>query len=109
MTVVDPALRFYNDLPPSAQQHWISELIKAPRIKEHTALSHAAYLYHPVTYLYCQNDQALPYPVQKRMVETIGRLGVHIEEETCSAGHSPFLSIPETLLLLLKGLADELR
>jgi hypothetical protein len=98
ITILDPALRLYNDLPSSAQQHWISELLKTPRITKYTAISHAAYLYHPVTYLYCENDQALPYPVQKRMVEKIGRLGVEIEEETCKAGHSPYLSMPETVL-----------
>ena len=105
MTMVDPALRFYNDLPPPEQQHWISELLKSPRITNYTAVSHIAYLYHPVTYLFCENDQALPLEVQNMMVETIRGLGVKIDVETCKAGHSPFLSMPEQVLEVVRKIS----
>lgn len=97
-TMLDPQRRFYNDLSASEQQHWASEMLKSPASTQYTAITHVAYLYHPVTYLFCENDQALPIELQRMMVEKVRSMGVQIEEESCKAGHSPYLSMPETVL-----------
>jgi hypothetical protein len=94
--------RFYNDLSPEEQEHWTSELIRCPDVTQTTPITNAAYLHHPVTYLFCENDQALPLFLQQSMVKTIEEsTGISIEKATCDAGHSPFLSQPNTLLNLV--------
>ncbi|MCJ1319209.1 hypothetical protein MMC15_004544 [Xylographa vitiligo] len=97
--MMEPERRFYNDLPQQQQQRWVSELKPHPVVTQLTPISYAAYMHYPVTYLYCENDQALPLKVQKMMV---ARSGLHFETETCASGHSPFLSMPETVLKVVE-------
>ncbi|KAK4935204.1 hypothetical protein LTR10_023704 [Elasticomyces elasticus] len=89
---VGPEQIFYQDLPPDDQKYWAAQL------KHHVAKSQlepvhqVAYRDIPVSYLYCENDQALPFEFQKLMVK---KCGVEVREFTCDAGHSPFLSQPD--------------
>jgi pimeloyl-ACP methyl ester carboxylesterase len=107
--MLDPEHRFYNDLPPDEQKHWTSELLKCPAKTQTTPITHAAYLYHPVTYLFCENDQAIPLFIQQSMVKKIEETtGIAIQKETCDAGHSPFLSQPETLLKLVDDIVAKM-
>ena len=100
--MLEPERRFYNDLPEDEQKHWVSELVNCPVNTQLTALTHTAYLYHPVTYLFCENDQAIPQALQEKMVGTVEDIyHIKINKEHCSAGHSPFLSQPKTLLDLV--------
>ena len=91
----EPERRFYNDLPKQEQDHWVSELKPHPAIAQLTPLTYAAYKKHPVSYLYCTNDEALPLSVQQMMV---AGCGVEVQTYSCSAGHSPFLSQPQAVL-----------
>ena len=93
--MLEPERRFYNDLSKQEQDHWISELKHHPAIAQLTPLTYVAYKHHPMSYLYCTNDQALPLQVQEMMV---GGCGVNVETHSCDAGHSPFLSQPESVL-----------
>jgi hypothetical protein len=100
--MLDPKTCFYHDLPPQEQEHWTSELTKSPAIAQLTPLTNAAYLHHPVTYLICEKDKALPVFLQQAMVKSIEETtGVKIQQVVCDSGHSPFLSQPETLLELV--------
>ena len=101
--VKEPHRRFYNDLPKQDQDHWVSELRPQPAIAQLTPLTYTAYKYHPVTYLYCENDEGLPFEVQKTMVE---HCDVNLKIETCTAGHSPFLSQIDTLLWVVERMAE---
>lgn len=94
--------RFYNDLSKQDQDHWVSELRRQPAVAQRTPLTYTAYKHHPVVYLYCENDEALPLEVQKTMVADSG---VDIKIETCSAGHSPFLSQIDNLVGVIKRMA----
>ena len=111
--MLSPAERFYNDLPGPEQQHWVSQLRLSPVNTQTTAITHAAYRYHPSTYLFCENDCALPVEVQRMMVQqvnaelmdqtgTLGELVSGVATESCTAGHSPFLSQPNTVLKLVE-------
>ncbi|KAL1970746.1 hypothetical protein VTN77DRAFT_2580 [Rasamsonia byssochlamydoides] len=98
---------FGGGLPPlipidEEQDPWVSELKPGPAIAQLTPIIQASYLYHPVTYLFCENDEALPLAVQQMMVQKAEEKGVTIRKETCTAGHSPFLSQPETVLNVAK-------
>ena len=100
--MMDPDHHFYNDLPKQQQDHWISILKPNPAITQLTPISYTAYMRHPVTYLFCENDQAVPLQVQKTMVASNGP---HFQTETCASGHSPFLSMPETVLKIVEKIA----
>ena len=102
--MLSPEHYFYNDLPSSEQQRWITELKRSPRASNYTLILHAAYLHHPVTYLYCENDTDLPLQVQKAMVEKVKTQGVRVVEETCSAEHSPYLSMPQRVLEVVQDI-----
>lgn len=97
----NPARRFYSDLSKEEQDHWVAELAPCPAIAQTTPLTYAAYLYHPATYLFCEGDQALPFEIQQTMVQ---QTGVYFATERCSAGHSPFLSQPETVLKIVNNI-----
>lgn len=97
--MLDPADRFYHDLPPKDQEHWISQLDRCPTITQFTAITNLAYAHHPVTYLFCREDHALPFQVQQMMVENAEKnTGITVAKEYCDASHSPFLSMPEKVL-----------
>ncbi|GAQ87851.1 hypothetical protein KFL_003820060 [Klebsormidium nitens] len=86
---------FYNDVPPAEQQHWISKLKPHPVVSMNNPVTYLAYKHHPASYIFCENDQAVPVEVQKMMVNGSG---VEMRTETLTSGHSPFLSMPEKLL-----------
>lgn len=101
--MLEPERRFYNDLPEEEQAHWIAELQPCPAIAQMTPITHAAYLHHPTTYLYCENDGGLPLEVQKMMVSRICQeTGIVIDTKSCTAGHSPFLSQPDVVLQVVE-------
>lgn len=93
--------RFHHDLPTDAQDQWLSELKPHPASAQLTPLTYLAYNYHPTSYPVCEIDQALPAEVQKMMV---ARYGANVQTEPCTAGHSPFLVQPETVLEMVKRL-----
>ena len=93
--MLEPGRRFYNDLSPEEQEKWVRELRPQPAVAQQTPITYVSYQHYPVTYLFCEKDEALPFEVQKMMV---GANGPHFKTETCTAGHSPFLSQPEAVL-----------
>jgi len=101
-TMMDAKRKFYNDLPDAEAEHWFSLLKPHPAIAQTTELTNEGYRYVPVTYLFCENDQALPVVVQKAMVETA--LQGDFTGVTCGSGHSPFLSMPEKVVEVIESL-----
>ncbi|KIW98009.1 uncharacterized protein Z519_01593 [Cladophialophora bantiana CBS 173.52] len=92
----NPEHVFYHDLPAEEQKHWASKLKHHSTIAQKTPLTQVAYTDIPVTYLYCEDDQALPLAVQEMMVRQSGLADV--QELRCRAGHSPFLSQPDVFV-----------
>lgn len=90
---------FYSDLSEEDIVHWKSEMAPVPLITQTTPITYAAYQYFPVTYLYCTKDQALPLALQEMMVQSSG---VVFKKESCDASHSPFLSMPQVVLDVVK-------
>ena len=68
-----------------------------------TPLTYVAYEHIPVTYLYCEKDETIPVELHKLMVETCP---VQVETETCTAGHSPFLSQIEVVVGCIERIAE---
>ncbi|ESZ98344.1 hypothetical protein SBOR_1222 [Sclerotinia borealis F-4128] len=102
-TINSPDQICYNDLTLEQQKHWVEELGTAPTIVHMTSVTHAAHLHYPVTYLYCEEDQAMPLEIQERMVKEVG---VEFQIKRCSAGHSPYLSQPETVLRVVEEIVE---
>ncbi|KAF3013688.1 hypothetical protein E8E14_001102 [Neopestalotiopsis sp. 37M] len=100
---------FYHDVePPAERERAVGQLLQVPAVTQITPITHLAYLYHPVHYLYCTNDQALPYEVQQMMVQNVcQRYGVSFAEHHLNASHSPFLSMPERILEVVQQIAED--
>jgi pimeloyl-ACP methyl ester carboxylesterase len=99
--VTGPESLLYNDVPEDLKRASAGELKLASTSTMETPLTSAAYLTLPTTYLFGENDAALPLAFQKHMVQVIEETtGITVTKETCDAGHCPNLSQPETLLKL---------
>ncbi|KAH7389171.1 alpha beta-hydrolase [Cadophora sp. MPI-SDFR-AT-0126] len=99
--MMDPKLRFYNDLSPEDQDRWVAELRPHSSAAQFTPLTNAGYQYVPCTYLFCGNDQALLIEYQRGIVEASV---VKMREISCGSGHSPYLSMPEKVVAVIDGL-----
>ena len=85
----------------------MAQLLKHPRAAQFTAVSHEAFREVPVTYLLCEQDQALPVEIQQMMVGRLEEAGAKVATvETCAGSHSPFLSIPETVVEVVVRAAE---
>lgn len=100
-TMADPAERFYNDLPAREQQTYVDMLVPNAVSTQVTPVTHVAWRHHPVTYLFCEGDQAIPAGVQRDMVGKARGAGAVVREVVCAAGHSPFLSMPGRVVEVL--------
>ena len=81
--------------------------MKHPKAAQFTAVSHEAFREVPITYLLCENDQALPIGVQKMMIGRIEEAGVNVGTiESCEGSHSPFLSMPEKVVEVVVRAAE---
>jgi Alpha/beta hydrolase family len=103
----DPETHFYNDLAPEDAKHFSAQLTCQPTSAQFTEVSHEAFKEIPITYLLCENDQALPVEVQKMMCDRIEAMGVKVDYESCSAGHSPFLSMPDQLAEIVEKVSKK--
>ncbi|TVY36047.1 hypothetical protein LOCC1_G007977 [Lachnellula occidentalis] len=92
---------FYNDISKEDQDHYMSELAPVPTVTQTATPTYAAYQHYPSSYLYCSGDAALPLFVQEMMVNGSG---ANFKKETCTAGHSPFLSQPQVVLDIIKNM-----
>lgn len=54
-------------------------------------------------YVYCTDDNALPFPIQQQMAQQLGPEPV---TWSLKAGHCPFASIPDQLLEVVKKATD---
>lgn len=95
---------FYNDLPESQAKKFASKLTHQDKPSFYTPLTYPAYNEVPVSYLLCEQDNAIPLVAQQAMVN-IGGQGV--TTHVCSASHSPMLSMPEKVVDVIRTAAGE--
>jgi pimeloyl-ACP methyl ester carboxylesterase len=102
---LDPAYKFYNDLPADEAALWVSRLLKQSfpaLITNETA--YAGWLDVPMWYLVCEKDTTFEGPFQERMARRAEELGSNVTMRHCDAGHSPFLSkVDETIDFLVEA------
>lgn len=61
----------------------------------------------PCTYLMCERDQGIYFPLQEKMVEDAKKDGHPWNIEKCSSGHSVWLSEVKTVVDLIRKTAGE--
>lgn len=113
-TIPDPIPFFYNDVEPSVAAHAASLLLPHAVEAFFTTTQHDGCAEFPVTYVVCNNDQALTVEYQQSAIEVArsreGRGGGReaVEVVTLESGHSPFLSMPEeTVKVILKAAGEK--
>jgi len=107
-TLVNPATPehiFYNDV--AEPQKWIDMLKPHSYRTMFSKTTYAGWKHVPCTYLLCEQDMAIPIAVQKGMVEEAKKMGADMKVESCDAGHSPFLSVPEEMARSIRRAAGE--
>lgn len=93
VTASDPQALFFHDVPDGAE--WAKTLRPHAWVTKNAPATNAAYLELPASYLLCEDDQAIPLPVQQVMVARAQRKGGLIKTEKIKAAHSPWLSQPD--------------
>ena len=78
----------------------MARLGRQSRASVEEPLTNVAWRDVPSTYVVCEQDQAIPVFAQEAMSKRAG------EVLRLAAGHSPFLSHPEQLAGLLRGIAE---
>ena len=106
VVALTPEKIFYNDMTPEDVDFAVA------RIKPHSyqtylsPLTFAAWKVIPSTYLYCVKDNAIPYPIQKLMVEGTAK-DYNFKTAELDASHSPFFSKPEETAKAIRVAAGE--
>ncbi|KAJ4308310.1 hypothetical protein N0V84_012173 [Fusarium piperis] len=93
----DPIGHLYNDLPMEEAQ-WAEKLMVTHGNKaQYTPIdcNKVAWRVIPLTYIVCENDQALPGFVQDMMIAKVEAQGIAVKQYRLQASHSPFLSMPD--------------
>ena len=88
-----PSDVFYNDMSENEVEVAMSTLKPHSYQTFHSRLTYSAWKHVPSTYLYCEDDAAIPIHVQHMMVEQWAK-GYNVRTETINASHSPFYSKP---------------
>ena len=107
MMMLDPASRFYNDLPEAEQKQWVAELRAQPVSAQLMRITYATHQHVSATYLLCSRDEGLPPALQRGMLDAAVAAGARFSIETFDTGHSVFLSQPDVLVRLVKQVVDK--
>jgi pimeloyl-ACP methyl ester carboxylesterase len=111
LAVSDKIGYFYNDLPPDEQKLWASQCVlhvaSAQEEPSHSHKGSMAWKSIPATYIFCRKDAAIPLAGQEYIVNHAEQSsdGVVFTREYCDAGHSPMLSMPDTVVDVVKRAA----
>ncbi len=100
ITVNDPIENMYADVPPGDAAWAQGQLLPSSYLTVTEALSAAAWRDTPSTYVVCERDQAFPPQAQEQIAA--GRAS---EVRRLPSGHTPMLSYPVELTLLIADVA----
>ena len=95
----DPDDIFYNDLPAADAAKWTAKLKTHSYRAFSSELSVEPWRTIPSAYLLCEADKAISLSGQRGIIATVQGLAPSAFDivDSCSAGHSPFLSQPEVV------------
>lgn len=101
----DSANIFYNDLPEEAVKEHIDHLQLHCVGSMKSKATYTAWRNMDCSYLVCEDDNAIPAPMQEQMIQQKGARFTLVEK--CKAGHGPFLSVPQTVVNHIRRAAGE--
>ncbi|TGO07296.1 hypothetical protein BTUL_0295g00060 [Botrytis tulipae] len=90
-----PGNIFYHDLSSEDQQKWIAQLSHISSAVFSGKSTHEPWNHMPCTYIFCEDDKAIPLSVQQGIAASMGS---NITTFSIAASHSPFLSAPDKLV-----------
>ncbi|KAK8430146.1 Alpha/beta hydrolase family-domain-containing protein [Phyllosticta citricarpa] len=96
---------FYNDLSRADADRWAAKIQHHSYRTFYSRVTYPAFKDVPSTYLVCEADNAILLEAQESMLEKVGKGKFDVER--CSAGHSPFLSMPELTSDVIRRAAGE--
>ncbi|KAK8066780.1 hypothetical protein PG997_013527 [Apiospora hydei] len=97
----------FNDLASEEQAKWAKEMSHTATGLFATPSGHEPWASGtPCGYIFCSDDNALPFPIQQQMA---AQLGPEPKTVTLKAGHCPYLSIPDQLVDAIKTLEAQLQ
>lgn len=97
----------FSDLPPAQAMAWAKKMPEQSAASFAGELTYPGYKYVPVSYLVCEDDKVLPPAFQRSMIEMLEAQGVKVDVHTCSAGHCPIISMPDTVVdIIRKAIGD---
>ncbi|KAF4468475.1 alpha beta hydrolase family domain-containing [Fusarium albosuccineum] len=100
----DPIDHLYNDLP-TEEATWAEKTMVAHgHTAQYTSIDcqKVAWRVIPLTYIICENDQALPGFVQEMMIGKVEAEGIGVKQYRLPASHSPFLSMPDKVAEIVR-------
>ncbi|CZS94156.1 related to signal peptide protein [Rhynchosporium agropyri] len=95
VTPDSPEEVFYHDMSPSEQQKWIARLKHTSAAVFAGKSTYQPWDHMPCTYIFCEDDKAIPLTVQQGMA---GSMGAGVSTFSIKASHSPFLSTPQKVV-----------
>ncbi|KAJ9294966.1 hypothetical protein DTO271G3_6528 [Paecilomyces variotii] len=94
----------YNDLPVEIGEAYAKKALHHSAASFDTPLTYPAYKYLPTTYLLCKQDMAIPFAGQQAMASIAGEA---VTKHICNSAHSPMLSMPDTVVSVIREAAGE--
>ena len=99
----NPLDAFYSDCEPIEAQSLADKLVIHSLAGHIAKTTHTAWLYFPVTYIFCEKDRCVVVKRQQEMVEAVRQKGRIVTTETLDTGHSPFLVKPDETAALVRS------
>ncbi|KAI9931995.1 hypothetical protein ASPWEDRAFT_40178 [Aspergillus wentii DTO 134E9] len=95
----------FHDVSPDEQEKWSDSLTHTSIGVFSGASTYEPWHSIPSAYILCEEDQALPFPIQEHMAGTLGTEWIY----SLKSSHFPFLSMPDRVADILEELADRVQ
>ncbi|PVH88169.1 alpha/beta-hydrolase [Cadophora sp. DSE1049] len=102
-----PIPLFYHDIPNAEAESWAAKLAPHSYATKFLGTERCSWKEIPSSYLLCEDDRAIPPPVQEAMVEACKKEEASMDVSRVMSSHSPFLSKVDETVKWLRGVAGE--
>jgi pimeloyl-ACP methyl ester carboxylesterase len=97
----------YNGLSEDEQAYWFSQLQTHSLATLQAPTLGASWKAIPSSYLICEQDLAIPVPIQEMMINGAKEKGARVEVSRLDTGHSPYLTMPKETVAWIRTVAGE--
>ncbi|KAJ4378913.1 hypothetical protein N0V86_005789 [Didymella sp. IMI 355093] len=97
----------YNGLSKDEQAYWFSQLQTHSLATLEAPTLGASWKTIPSSYLICEQDLAIPVPIQEMMINGAKEKGARVEVSRLDTGHSPYLTMPKETVAWIRTVAGE--